>query len=148
MGHTCVEKWHFTSTYKGLDVKVQDAWTPHPTHASLKRTTEVSRSEMDSQIQISKIRIQPLWLCIRLRLYSSLHYITLKYCFRNIFLPKILFFFFFNCTLLQTTACNGVKHHRNNAGIQQKSSCLSTTSNKNTLTFCWFIKATESKNTY
>ena len=48
--------------------------------------------------------------------------------FQKHFPPKDSFFLFFlNCTLLQTTACNGVKHHRNNAGIQQKSSCLSTT---------------------
>lgn len=53
--------------------------------------------------------------------------------FQKHFPPKDTFFFFFlNCTLLQTTACNEVKHHRNNAGIQQKS-CLSTSSNTNVL---------------
>lgn len=98
---------------------------------------KVSKSEMDSQIQTPKILIRPLWLCIHLRLYPSLHCIALKYHFTNIFLPKswVFFFIFKNCTLLQTTAFNGVKHHRKNAGIQQKSSCLSTTSNKPQKTF-------------
>lgn len=113
--------------------------TPHPhPHPILIREDDrgVAIRNGLTKIQISKIITQPLWLCIQFVFYSSLHFITLKYCFRNIFLPKILLFFsflfFLNCTLLQTTACNEVKHHRNNAGIQQKS-CLSTTSNTNVL---------------
>lgn len=39
--------------------------------------------------------------------------------FQKHFSPKDTFLFL-NCTLLQTTACNGVKHHRNNAGINRK----------------------------
>lgn len=101
---------------------------PLSRHPPLKRTIEVSKSEMYSQIQISKIIIQPLWLCIQLRLYSSLHYITLKHCFRNIFLPKI---HFYNRTLLQT-ACNGVKHHRKLQAYNRKAAIYQQLQTKHT----------------
>ena len=98
-----------------------------PPRPSSERTNKVSKWTL--KYKPPKLLFGHYGFCIQLRPYSSLHYRALKYRFRNIFLPKILFFFL-NCTLLQTTACNGVKHHRNNAGIQQKSSCLSATSNK------------------